>query len=82
MSSGTATSMNVLLQLLDEAGLNQMHAEQIAPANTSKKHNSHSAAESRLQRISLSSTVLTTPFPPAIRSEFETYLVEGHNPVI
>lgn len=32
--------------------------------------------------ISLSSTVLTTtPFPPAVRSEFETYLV-GHNPVI
>ena len=80
-SSGIATSMNVLFQLLDEVGLDQMHAEQTAPATTSKKHNSHSAADSRLH-ASLSSTVLTTtPFPPALQSEFETYLV-GHNPVI
>lgn len=48
MSSGIATLMNVLLQLPGEVGLDQMHAEQTAPANTSKKHNSHSAAESRL----------------------------------
>ena len=48
ISSGIATSMNVLLQLLDEVGLDQMHAEQTAPANTSKKYNGHSAAESRL----------------------------------
>ena len=33
--------------------------------------------------MSLSSTVLTsTPFPPAVRTEFEAYLVEDHNPVI
>ena len=48
MGNGTASSVTVLLQQLDGVGLDQMHAKQAVPVNTSKKHINHSVAESRL----------------------------------
>ena len=44
MGNGIATSVNVLLQLLADLGLDQTLAKQTAPVNTSKMHSDHSTA--------------------------------------
>ena len=73
MDSGSVTLVSVLLHMMEEEGVTQMQALSV---NTSRRHKTHNVAENGLK------TSICLAIPPAVRAEFEAYVIENRTQLI